>query len=118
MDSRDASASQAQVETRHSSRTELVTLVFTDIVGSTALKQQLGDKAGAALIQQHHALVREVFQPLADAQEISTAGDSFLIRFAKPSDAVKFALLLQSRLRGFNQDREMPLQDRIGIHLA
>jgi len=29
-------------------RTELVTLVFTDIVGSTALKQQLGNKAGVA----------------------------------------------------------------------
>jgi len=102
----------------HSHRTELVTLVFTDIVGSTALKQQLGDKAGAALIQQHHALVREVFKPLADAEEISTAGDSFLIRFAKPSDAVKFALLLQSRLRTFNQGREVTVQDRIGAHLG
>jgi class 3 adenylate cyclase len=70
-------------------RTELVTLVFTDIVGSTALKQQLGDKAGAALIQRHHALVREVRQPFADSQEIETAGDSFLLLFNRPSDAVR-----------------------------
>ena|GEM_PF-5402653 len=49
-------------------RTELVTLLFTDIVGSTALKQQLGYQAGAALLRQHPALVRELFQTLADAE--------------------------------------------------
>jgi class 3 adenylate cyclase len=36
-------------------RTGLVTLLFTDIVSSTALKQRLGDKAGALLIQQQRA---------------------------------------------------------------
>jgi class 3 adenylate cyclase len=66
MDPRDASASQVQVEAfgrRH--RTGLVTLVFTDMVGSTALKQQLGDHAGAQLIEQHHALVRATVRCLS-----------------------------------------------------
>ena len=35
----------------------VVTLLFTDIVGSTALKQQLGDKAGLQLIHRHHELL-------------------------------------------------------------
>jgi len=110
---------QTQVEAfRRRHRTGLVTLVFTDIVGSTALKEQLGDKTGTALIQQHHTLVREVFTALAGAEEISTAGDSFLILFAKPSDAVKFALGLMVKLRAFNQSRAVALQDRVGIHLG
>jgi class 3 adenylate cyclase len=90
----------AQVEAfsrRH--RTGLVTLVFTDVVGSTQLKQALGDREGVALIQRHHALVRELFGAFPEAEEISTAGDSFFLVFAKPSEAVKFALLLQARLR-------------------
>jgi class 3 adenylate cyclase len=66
MDPRDASASQVQVEAfgrRH--RTGLVTLVFTDMVGSTALKQQLGDRAGTQLIEQDHALVRAMVRCLS-----------------------------------------------------
>ena len=41
----------------------------------------------------------------AEAEEISTAGDSFLILFTKPSDAVNFALGLMAKLRAFNQGR-------------
>jgi class 3 adenylate cyclase len=92
MDPRSASASQVQVEAfgrRH--RTGLVTLVFTDMVGSTALKQQLGDHAGARLIEQHHALVRATLQEFPDGEELSTAGDSFFLVFATPSAGVKFA---------------------------
>src|SRR5512136_88519 len=99
-------------------RTELVTLVFTDIVGSTALKQQLGDKAGAALIQEQRALVRQLLASYPGAEEIETAGDSFLLSFCKPSDAVRFALVLQGRLRELNREEAPPLQERIGIHLG
>jgi class 3 adenylate cyclase len=49
-------------EFRRKHRTGLVTLVFTDIVGSTALKQALGDREALARIQQHHALVRELLR--------------------------------------------------------
>ncbi|MHC1765221.1 MAG: protein kinase [Verrucomicrobiia bacterium] len=96
----------------------MVTLLFTDIVSSTALKQQLGDKAGAALIQEQRALVRQLLRTCPGAEEIETAGDSFLLSFAKPSDAVRFALALQSRLRALNQGQPMPLTERIGIHLG
>ena len=41
-------------EFRGKHRTGLVTLLFTDLVGPTALKQRLGDKAGAAFFEQHH----------------------------------------------------------------
>jgi WD40 repeat protein/class 3 adenylate cyclase len=96
----------------------VVTLLFTDIVSSTALKQRLGDQAGAALIQQQRALVRQLLATFPGAEEIETAGDSFLLSFPKPSDAVRFALVLQGRLRGLNQGQPAELRDRIGIHLG
>ena len=99
-------------------RTGLVTLLFTDIVSSTALKQQLGDKAGAALMQQQRVLVRQLLAACPGAEEIETAGDSFLLSFPKPSDAVRFALILQARLQLLNQAQAVPLQERIGIHLG
>jgi len=40
----------------------LVTLLFSDVVGSTALKQALGDRAGVALLQQHHEQSRQVLR--------------------------------------------------------
>ena len=73
-----------------------VTLVFTDMVDSTALKHQLGDHAGAAFFEEHHTLVRQTLACFPQGEEIQTAGDSFLILFSTPSYAVQFALLLQS----------------------
>jgi WD40 repeat protein/serine/threonine protein kinase/class 3 adenylate cyclase len=93
-------------------------LLFSDVVGSTALKQALGDRAGVALVQEHHALVRNILEQFPGAEEISTAGDSFLLVFIKPSDAVRFALLLQARLGEFNRGRPVPVEDRIGLHLG
>ena len=77
-------------------RRTLAAIVFTDVVGSTALKQKLGDKAGIRLIQRHHELLRQTLQQFAGAREIKTAGDSFFLSFPTPSAAVSFALLLQA----------------------
>ena len=80
-------------------RIGLLTLLFTDIVGSTRLKQVLGDAAAVMHIKRRHQLLRDLLKGFGEAEEISTAGDSFFIVFARPSDALRFALLLQSRLR-------------------
>jgi serine/threonine protein kinase/class 3 adenylate cyclase/formylglycine-generating enzyme required for sulfatase activity/cephalosporin-C deacetylase-like acetyl esterase len=105
-------------EFRRKHRTGLVTLLFTDIVGSTKLKQTLGDREGVAVIQHHHAVVREILSQFKEAEEISTAGDSFFMVFVKPSDAARFALLLQSRLRTLVATGQGTIQDRIGIHIG
>ncbi|MBI3414742.1 MAG: protein kinase [Verrucomicrobia bacterium] len=105
-------------EFQHRHRVGLVTLLFTDMVGSTQLKQDLGDHSAVALIQQHHTLVREALQSFKEAAEISTAGDSFFLVFTKPSDAVKFALLLQAGLRSAGGENSSRVSDRIGIHVG
>src|SRR5437870_339282 len=96
----DSTAHNAQHdEFQRKHRTGLVTLVFTDMAESTALKQQLGDHAGAAFFEEHHTLVRQTLARFPQGREIETAGDSFLILFTTPSHAMQFALLLQARLR-------------------
>lgn len=96
----------------------LVTLLFTDIVGSTDLKQRRGDTKAVALILEHHEIVRSLLRQFAEGEEIETAGDSFFIVFARPSEAVVFSLLLQDKLRRLADDGTCPLQDRIGIHVG
>ena len=99
-------------------RTGLVTLVFTDLVDSTALLSQLGDQAGASFLQRRRQLIREVLGGYPEGEEVETAGDSFLLAFAKPSDAVRWALQVQARLRRFSGESRLPVQERIGIHLG
>jgi len=98
-------------------RTGFQTLLFLDMVGSTKLKEDLGDAAAVTIIHRHHAIVREILSRFAEAQEIGTSGDEFFLCFGKPSDAVQFSLLLQARLRGF-QEKGAILRDRIGIHMG
>jgi len=78
---------------QHKHRIVLVTLVFSDLVDSVALRRQLGDQAGTSLLQGHRQLLGQTLARFAGAEEIETAGDSFLLLFARPSDAVKFALI-------------------------
>jgi eukaryotic-like serine/threonine-protein kinase len=110
---------QAKVETfSQKHRTGLVTLLFTDIVGSTALKQQLGDRAAAELFRRHDNLIRQTLGLFIDAEEIETPGDSFFLVFATPSHAVKFALLLQAQLHGLAQQSGFHIFVRIGIYVG
>jgi class 3 adenylate cyclase len=106
----------AEFQRKH--RVGLVTLLFTDMVGSTKLKQELGDHDAVSLMQRHHGIVRDILHQFPGGEEISTAGDSFFLAFAKPSDAVKFSLLLQSKLREVSKGSKRPLLDRIGIHVG
>jgi serine/threonine protein kinase/class 3 adenylate cyclase/tetratricopeptide (TPR) repeat protein len=93
-------------------------MVFTDIVDSVALKQRYGDARAVELIQQHHALVRATLAEVRQAEEIETAGDSFLLVFARPSDAVGCALLLRARLRDLATRTQAEVFDRVGIHVG
>jgi class 3 adenylate cyclase len=95
----------------------LVTMVFTDIVGSTEMKQRLGEHRAMELIQWHHGVVREVLLQSQTGEEVSTAGDSFFLVFSSPSDAVRFALRLQARLR-VGPGQGFVIFDRIGIHVG
>src|SRR4029077_5569922 len=74
------------------------------------------DIGGAALIEEHHAMLRAILRQFPDGFEVSTSGDGFLIVFKRPPEAVPFSLLLQAKLRDYNQTGSRRLDDRVGIH--
>jgi class 3 adenylate cyclase len=111
-----ASSSPPRAPSRELPR-RIVTMVFTDIVGSTELKQRAGEHGAMELIRWHHATVRDVLALTGGGEEVSTAGDSFFLVFSSPSDAVRFALLLQARLR-VGAGNGWYVHDRIGIHVG
>jgi class 3 adenylate cyclase/tetratricopeptide (TPR) repeat protein/tRNA A-37 threonylcarbamoyl transferase component Bud32 len=96
---------------------QLAAMIFTDIVESTRLKQELGDRDAVALIRRHHSMIREILARFPGGEEVETAGDSFFIVFRNTSDAVQFSLLVQTRLRG-TPDQAQRVQVRIGIHVG
>jgi class 3 adenylate cyclase len=103
-------------QSRH--RAGLMTLVFTDLAGSTKLKNDLGDSLAGAILSKHHSCVRELLKAFPEAREISTAGDSFFLVFDSPSNAVLFSVQLHKRLRQLSEQVGHSIRDRVGIHVG
>jgi class 3 adenylate cyclase len=68
----------------------LATVLFTDIVDSTRLATELGDRRWRTLLEEHHALVRERLGRF-EGREIKTTGDGFLAIFDGPTRAAACA---------------------------
>jgi class 3 adenylate cyclase len=68
----------------------LATLLFTDIVGSTAKAVELGDRGWRELLSEHHALVRRQLARFR-GNEVDTAGDGFFATFDGPARAIRCA---------------------------
>lgn len=67
-----------------------VTVLFTDIVDSTARVVALGDRSWHTLLDSHHALVRNALAQF-HGREIDTAGDGFFAAFESAIDAIRCA---------------------------
>ena len=91
----------------------ILTLVFTDLADSTALKTARGDQAVEDLVSRHRALVRQLATD-AGGRIISWAGDGCFLTFDTPSAAVLFALRLEQAHR---EASDLPAV-RIGIHMG
>ena len=77
----------------------LVTMVFADVEGSTALLRRVGDEAGLASVRSQLEVVSERVEAYGGSQVKST-GDGFLLTFWSPRQAVAFALASQRALAG------------------
>ena len=108
--------SHAQMESFRSAHdTKVLTILLSDLVGSTRQQSELGNVRSAELVQRHRAVFRDVLAGF-EGQEVETAGDSFLVVFAAPSEGVKFALHMQAAMRQAGEGGpELPLA-RIGLH--
>jgi class 3 adenylate cyclase/CHAT domain-containing protein/tetratricopeptide (TPR) repeat protein len=94
-----------------------VTLLFTDIRGSTSYFERWGDLSGRQMVQRHNDLL---FPLIAQQQGtiLKTIGDAIMASFAEPASAVQAAMAMQQALRDYNRDREAAEQIhiRIGIN--
>lgn len=92
--------------------------LFTDLVNSTGLKEELGDAEYVRFVAQpHNTLFRELLGRFPGACENNYTGDGFLATFTSVADAVKFALLFHHSLSARQWERVRP-QSRVGIHLG
>ena len=86
-------------------------LVFTDIVGSTALTNKLGDEQWIRVIMAHVRRARFIMKDL-DCYEIKMIGDAFMVAFRTVDDALDFSVALQDIPGHYH------LKVRAGIHVG
>jgi predicted ATPase/class 3 adenylate cyclase/DNA-binding CsgD family transcriptional regulator len=91
-----------------------VTLLFTDIEGSTQLLQQLGDRY-ADVLAACRQLLRAAFQQW-NGYEVDTQGDGFFVAFARATDAVSAAVAAQCALDSHVFPEGVTVRVRIGLH--
>jgi len=89
------------------------TIVFTDIVGSTALTQRLGDRAAMVLVDIHDGIVRKALVTFG-GREVKHLGDGIMAAFASASEAMGCAGAIQAELRDAPPLSSEPVRLRIG----
>ena len=87
----------------------LATILFSDIVDSTAMLARLGDHAWAELLQEHNLRIRAAIDQFR-GREMATLGDGFLALFDGPARAVRAAAVMDQAVA------DLGLRLRVGIH--
>jgi class 3 adenylate cyclase len=93
------------------------TFLFTDIVGSTALIEAIGDEAWNDLRRWHNETLRSAFVDHA-GEEIDHAGDGFFVAFPDAEPAVACAVEIQRRLAEHRRTHGFAPHVRMGLHAA
>jgi adenylate cyclase len=97
---------------------KLAAIMFTDMVGYSALSQR-DSKLAVELLEEHREILREIFLKFNGA-EIKTIGDAFLVEFNSALEAAQCAIAIQRALakRDADAPAERQIQVRIGIHIG
>ncbi len=91
------------------------TVLFTDVEGSTALTQRLGDARARDLLRQHERVVREALRSHGGS-ELKTMGDGFMASFSSGTSALECAIAMQRAFAAHNKSAEEPILVRIGMN--
>ncbi len=91
------------------------TVLFTDVEGSTALTQRLGDARARELLREHERMVREALKSHGGA-EVKTMGDGFMASFSSATRALECAIAMQRAFAEHNESAEEPIKVRIGLN--
>lgn len=95
---------------------KVVTVMFTDMVGSTALTQTMGQQVAQQVVRAHNRIVREALTQFA-GREIKHTGDGIMCSFAQASGGVDAAIQIQRQTLQHNRDNpNLPLHLKIGLN--
>src|SRR2546430_3517812 len=97
---------------------KLAAIMFTDMVGYSALSQR-NEKLAQELLEEHRRLLREIF-PRFNGTEIKTIGDAFLVEFESALEAAQCAIEIQRTLAKRNADiaPDRRIELKIGVHIG
>ena len=95
--------------------TGTVTVVFTDIVDSTATTERVGDRRWLELLAEHNALVRAHLAEQG-GYEVKSTGDGFMLAFGSARAALECAIGIQRGLAARRAENPDELKVRIGMH--
>ncbi len=90
-------------------------IMFTDIVGSTALTSEVGDMMSLELVRAHDAIIRRHLESHA-GKEVKHLGDGIMASFDDVAASVSSALEMQAAFDLFRSHNSVPIHIRIGIH--
>ena len=94
----------------------LLTILFTDLVGSTELTQRLGDARAQDLLRTHNAIIRDRLREHGGT-ELKTMGDGFMASFPSASRALECAIAVQQAFAAHNDGRKADaIVVRIGLN--
>ena len=94
---------------------ELVTILFTDMEGSTTLTQRLGDAKAQEVLRKHNGVVRAALKEHGGS-EIKHTGDGVMASFASASRALECAIGIQQAFASHNESSGEPIRVRIGLN--
>ena len=94
--------------------TGTITLLFTDMEGTTRLLQQVGERYASMLADCRH-LLRAAFAQY-HGHEVDTQGDAFFVAFKRATDAVLAAVQAQRRLAAHPWPQGANVRVRMGLH--
>jgi class 3 adenylate cyclase len=93
------------------------TFMFTDIVGSTALVEAIGDEEWHDLLHWHDETLRGCIKENA-GEEVDHTGDGFFVAFPDARAALECAVSIQKKLAEHRRDHGFAPKVRIGVHAA
>jgi class 3 adenylate cyclase len=93
-----------------------IALMFTDLSGSTALYERIGDAPAYGLVREHFDFLSRIVRE-HDGGVVKTIGDAVMAAFTEPENALAAALDIRAHVREFNrQHRTSPIGLKLGIH--
>ena len=113
--SRSASRSNGSTDEPSAGPSGTLTMMVTDIVGSTGLAESLGDRRWITVLRHHNDLVRAQVARHGGT-EVKAQGDGFLVVFPSARRAILAAIDVQRVVSSWDEQPDAPLRLRVGLH--